>query len=562
MNCTIRKAVNLLNNVEESGGYWLPNIQRQFVWSEEQICKLFDSVMRRYPISTMLAWRTKSKIKYRRFPSICKSDASPVSQFEEKNDSAKYLVLDGQQRLQSFYIGLKGSLDGKKLCFNVLSNTNKKQEAEIKYEFKFIEEDKITFPFVTVAEIVASNESLLTIIERYKEKFKNNLDSTTEKVMSENLDCIRETFTIKELIHIELLDSVENPALFTEDDIVEIFIRCNSGGTKLSKSDLLFSLLANDWDSVHEKISDLLDELNKSTGFEFDRDFILKVCLSVLKKGAAYKVTKFRDETTRKAIEHNWKEIGNSVKEIRDYLLSNTYIRSDAALSSYLALIPLIYLRYNYKDAWNKAANDSKKPITDYLCRVLLCSTFSGGPDAMIDGITDQIDKDNGFVTENIYDIIKDRNRIVDISEKHITEQYYGGKNIYLIFALLYKQFNFTPAYKGNVPQEDHVFPQSALKKELKVKEAGEKRARHKYGKWEINTIGNLMLLSAAENGASGKTDTLPEVWFADKDDAYLEMHSIPKDKSLWKIEKYSTFVEERKKILVKKVMDELKKFQ
>lgn len=557
MNCTIRKAVNLLNNVEESGGYWLPNIQRQFVWSEEQIAKLFDSVMRRYPISTMLAWRTKSKIRYRQFPSMCKSDSSYTMPYEEKNDSAKYLVLDGQQRLQSFYIGLKGSLDGKKLCFNILSNT--KQETEIKYEFKFVEESKIVFPFITVAEIVATNDSLLATIEKYKEKFKDNLNSETEKIMSVNLDCVRETFTNKELIHIEILDSVEYPDLFTEDDIVEIFIRCNSGGTKLSKSDLLFSLLANDWESVHEKISELLAELNKSTGFCFERDFILKVCLSVLGKGAAYKVKKFRDDATRKAIEDNWTEIGDSVKAIRDYLLSNTYIRSDSALSSYLALIPLIYLRYNYKDAWIKAENDSKKPITDYLCRTLLCSTFSGSPDAMIDAITDQIDEDKGFVPENIYEVIKGKNRSIEITEKHITEQHYGSKNIYLIFAILYKKFNFTPAYYGNVPQEDHIFPRAELKKVMKAKEPGEKRAHRKYSKWEIDRIGNIMLLSASENGAAGKTDKLPERWFADKDDAYLEKHSIPKEKNLWKIENYSAFVEERQKLLVKKVMEELK---
>ena len=48
---TIRKLVTFLNNTDEDGGFWLPNIQRPFVWSEEQICRLFDSIMRQYPIS-------------------------------------------------------------------------------------------------------------------------------------------------------------------------------------------------------------------------------------------------------------------------------------------------------------------------------------------------------------------------------------------------------------------------------------------------------------------------------------------------------------------------------
>jgi hypothetical protein len=60
---TIWKVVRTLNDRESNGGFWLPNIQRPFVWSEPQIEKLFDSIMREYPISTLLVWRTKSSIK-------------------------------------------------------------------------------------------------------------------------------------------------------------------------------------------------------------------------------------------------------------------------------------------------------------------------------------------------------------------------------------------------------------------------------------------------------------------------------------------------------------------
>lgn len=34
---SLRKIVSFLNNPDEDGGFWLPNIQRPFVWSEEQI---------------------------------------------------------------------------------------------------------------------------------------------------------------------------------------------------------------------------------------------------------------------------------------------------------------------------------------------------------------------------------------------------------------------------------------------------------------------------------------------------------------------------------------------
>ncbi|MDZ7740944.1 MAG: hypothetical protein U5Q03_04125 [Bacteroidota bacterium] len=61
------------------------------------------------------------------------------------------------------------------------------------------------------------------------------------------------------------------------------------------------------------------------------------------------------------------------------------------------------------------------------------------------------------------------------------------------------------------------------------------------------------MLLTAEENGAGGKSAFLPEDWFANKSEEYLELHLTPKDKKLWKIENFDIFIEERKKLIVGK---------
>lgn len=47
---SLRKVVTFLNNPDEDGGFWLPNIQRPFVWSEEKTFRLFDSILGEYPI--------------------------------------------------------------------------------------------------------------------------------------------------------------------------------------------------------------------------------------------------------------------------------------------------------------------------------------------------------------------------------------------------------------------------------------------------------------------------------------------------------------------------------
>ena len=118
---TIRKIVGFLNNPEEEGGFWLPNIQRPFVWGEEQIYRLFDSILREYPISTLLIWKTNSTIRRRKFIDNWKDSIRLVDFYVPSDTKKKCLVLDGQQRLQSLFIALTGSFEGRELYFDILS---------------------------------------------------------------------------------------------------------------------------------------------------------------------------------------------------------------------------------------------------------------------------------------------------------------------------------------------------------------------------------------------------------------------------------------------------------
>src|SRR6266571_5898375 len=140
---TIRKIVSFLNNSDEDGGFWLPNIQRPFVWSEDQICRLFDSILREYPISTLLVWKTKSTIRRRKFIDNFKPEhLHRLSDFRvPQDDKKKCLVLDGQQRLQSLFIGLKGSYEGRELYLDILSGEVAAPD-DVKYKFAFMESNK------------------------------------------------------------------------------------------------------------------------------------------------------------------------------------------------------------------------------------------------------------------------------------------------------------------------------------------------------------------------------------------------------------------------------------
>lgn len=551
---SLRKIVQFLNNPEEEGGFWLPNIQRPFVWTKEQICRLFDSILREYPISTLLIWKTKSHVKCRKFIENYKSDIRLSDFFVPESDKKKCLVLDGQQRLQSLFIGLRGSFEKKELYINILSGEVAAPD-DVKYKFEFLSLDEAKYPWIKFKDLVFSDLDPVTLAQDVISRSTKTLSSDELKKISKNIGIIFKTFHSDEGISYQELDSTENIALYSEDDVVEIFIRANSGGTKLGKSDLLFSLLATSWDESGEEIEELLTTLNNH-GFAFTRDFVLKTCLTLLDQGARYEVGKFRKQGVREKIEERWGDISNAIKDVLDFVQGKTFIRCDKALPSYLSLIPIIYLRFHFEQAWKES-----KGLDEYLIRSLFSGAFSGTSDQMIDDCITNIRTNKSFLLSEILQVIRMRGRSLEISKERLFEINYSSDTIHLLFNLWYKDFNYTPIYVGNMPQIDHIFPQSVLKKIKDINPITGRRDLLKFRDYERNQIANCMLLSQAENGAAGKADTLPKDWFNGKSRDYLELHLIPKDPVLWEVDNYQDFIKARKVLIQQKFSYLLSKY-
>lgn len=549
---SIRKIVSYLNDEEsEGGGFWLPNIQRPFVWSQEQITRLFDSIMREYPISTLLVWKTKEPVKHRRFIDTYHRDIRLTDFYVPEHKRAKMMVLDGQQRLQSLFIGLKGSYDGKELYFDVTSGQKAAPE-DTRYRFAFREKASTPWPWVRFKDIVFKTNKLdLQIAQDLVAEAGVTLSDADWTAVQVNVARARHEFVNNDNITYQELDSIDNPDAYKVDDIVEIFIRANSGGTKLGKSDLLFSLLTSSWDEADAQMEELLSKLN-ATGFDYDRDFVLKACLTMLDKGARYEVGKFRDGRTKEEIVAQWPALSKAILAVHDLLVTSTYIRSDKAMPSYLALIPLIYYRYHYPDAFAKNTQ-----LPDYMLRVLVTGVFSGNPDTLIDKIVRNVQEQKDFVLPEILGVVREAGRSLEITPHVILDQHYGSREIHLFFNLWYRAFNYRPAYTGNTPSVDHIFPQSLLRGVKVLNPETGKRNILKYTQPMRDQIANCMLLTADENGAGGKSDTPPKDWLARSrfaSDAahkqYLELHLIPQDASLWELDRFEDFIQARKALI------------
>ena len=107
---TIREAIAAI----EDGEYVLPSTQREFVWEPDQIGTLFDSLMRDYPISTFLFWKIKAEnVNKFQFYSFLRNyherDARHNHPATPSGNKDIIGILDGQQRLTSLYVSLRGS---------------------------------------------------------------------------------------------------------------------------------------------------------------------------------------------------------------------------------------------------------------------------------------------------------------------------------------------------------------------------------------------------------------------------------------------------------------------
>lgn len=162
----------------------LPAIQREYVWKPSQVIKVFDSIMRGYPVGSFLSWRvlpeTIGKFKFYGFMrdySAFDKRHNPVVDIPA--DRVVTAVLDGQQRLTSLNIGLRGtyayrnkyghsskawSYPERHLYLNLLGYAPE-NEAGLKYHFAFLTEEQVeaaagdeTKKWFPVAEIFGAAE--------------------------------------------------------------------------------------------------------------------------------------------------------------------------------------------------------------------------------------------------------------------------------------------------------------------------------------------------------------------------------------------------------------------
>jgi hypothetical protein len=359
-----RSLFRLIEDINKN--IYLPHIQRPFVWDEEQMIRLFDSLMRSYPIQTLLFWRTKDGIKARKFMQCVDWDANLHDLYDDhmsQEGVQKTFVLDGQQRLQTLYAIFNGSLNGVKgssssryVYFDVTAGRSD-EEQEIHYPIVFSAEP-LSLPYYRLMDLRlkdsqrTNDEIADDINDTLDEKLEEDESERRERRKSVRRNIAQLVSLLREERHfwIQELDGVANN--FPYSKVLEIFVWVNSGGTKLSAADLMFAAMKEGWADIEEKIEEIVDILNSDNRLNFDKNLILKCIVTALGKGAELSPDKFsgvKGEELLRNVEVEWQRIESTFAQLRDFIAHELMLFGDKVVRSYNSFIPLFDYIYHNK---------------------------------------------------------------------------------------------------------------------------------------------------------------------------------------------------------------------
>ena len=560
--------------------YLLPSIQREFVWSQKQIETLFDSLMRDYPINSFLFWEVpEDKVQEFRFYEFLRDyhqrehRHNPVA--DTRGSHGVTAILDGQQRLTSIYIGLKGTYASKvlymrwnnpkaypvkQLYLNLLMPS---PDVENSYDFRFLtkkeaEEGKVEegYFWFPVGEIL--NIRKFPDVNNYLIKHNLLQDPKYSTFANETL------FTLFGAIHQNgsIVPYVEK----TEDldRVLDIFIRVNSGGTTLSYSDLLLSFATAQWDALdaREEINGLVDELNK-IGHEFaiNKDLILKASLVLCDiSNITFKVANF-NQKNMVAIERKWDDIKEAMR-LTVYLIASFGFNRDN-VSSNSALIPIAYylLQIGCPSNFVEASRyeEDRREIKRWLITALLLHVFGTAPDGALSPMRDIIrqDHESGFPLEAIVNQFRGTYRDHNFTEDSITNllntKYNSGDTL-LILSLLYPWADLRNEF-----HIDHIHPKSKFTPH-QFEKMGLTQEQKEFYAAHVNTLANLQLLDSLPN--KEKSNMPFSKWMneynseAEKRRNYMERHYIPETD--FSFSNFETFYKERERLLFEKLKEVL----
>lgn len=531
----------------ERRDYVLPAIQREFVWSQDQIIQLLDSLMRGYPVGSFLFWKVEPErsrdFRFYDFVLNYHQRTAPHCPPHDLTTRRELTaILDGQQRLTSLNIAFRGSMAVKekhKKRSNPAAYLPKTLHLNLSRPADDAEGDPgFDFRFLTAEQATAEKDFYFSLPEVLK--LKNSGPAAQQVLKPRGLadqDFPFETLDrLYQLVHSQQTINYYLEEKQNLDHVLNIFIRVNSGATKLSYSDLLMSIAAAQWSDkdAREMVHGLVDELNSiGDGYSFSKDFVLKAGLMLSDiASVGFKVTNFNAANMGK-LKGQWQAVRYSL--LRAVRLVADFGLADDALSADSALLPIAYHLHQHSDAngllVKSKYEDERNAIRFFLIRSLLKGGIWGsGLDVTLTALRETLRHHKGqpFPAVELEHTLARGSRSLRFDAEGIDDLLeigYGDRRALPLLSLLFPHVDLR--HKIHV---DHIYPRSLLtESRLRKEGVGAENAADWAAKRDL--LPNLQLLDGSAN--QEKSKHLPAGWLAmhlNQKDArrnYIDVHLL-----------------------------------
>lgn len=467
LGISVKEAINNINNA--TNGWYLPAIQRPYVWgsryeNEMYICKLFDSILKSYPIGGLIVWNTEEEVPYREF--ITDYIPGETQKLVDKGlhgKKDKWLIYDGQQRLQTLYSCLRHSFNDKILVYDLLYDLTEDNDPD-ETGFSFVPKHATTdWNFIRMNELFAKLPDDDKRTYR-KSILKRNAEITDkeEELVEKNIDLLWDIF-----VKTDTKSLAYFPVKTSNVKIVnEVFERLNTGGMALSLADLLFSKIKAENFEFEEGLQGCSRKIYNLTGngYLFSAYNILQLLHLIVKKGVRIDPKKVNNTEITEFIT-TWNKLEQPLLSFfTDYLWGQFKINNSAIVPKNLALLPIIiyfYEVFNKGFVFKNFSSENLKKINQYFIKSQINDwNLQSYADNFTRIIKDKSQNTNDlfeFPLPEIENYIQER----QLRNVEIFEQSFTG---YVWFALKIltpgRTYQFEPDMQGRFnPEIDHIFP-------------------------------------------------------------------------------------------------------
>ncbi|MEX0314300.1 MAG: DUF262 domain-containing protein [Allomuricauda sp.] len=512
--------IDRLRNKIIEGNIKIPPFQREFVWKQEQVIELLDSIIKDYPIGSILLWETKDDLPSKR----------NIGGFDLPNPTEDYpinYVLDGQQRVTSIF-GV--------FCYDLNNVENEEYDSSI-FEIIYDINDDV---FISSSDIDNThiNLPLRLIFDNFNfNKFiqENSLDEAqTNKVVE--IQSLFQNYELP-LVTIKKRDKTE---------VGIIFERVNNTGTPLSTLDLMIAWTWIEDFHLKEKFEDIFETL-EDKNFGSVKNKVVLQCISAIINQTTK--TKSILELNPQDVRDNMDLLKTSLEKAIDFLSTQFNCASYDFLPRVQQIVPLTYLFSKVHSVTIDQSNYLKK----WFWRTSFSTRYTASTDQKMDDDVEFID----LVIANDFSGINKYQTNLNLTQlENLT---FSKSNSFVrAFLLLLAQQNPLDLTNGNIvdvgnalsqynrKQYHHIFPRAFLK-------------GRGLNNDQINKAVNFCILPATSNRLI--SDKAPSDYFKSiipqaNFNTILESNLAPTDLEIYDKDDYDIFYTERAKVVFSKIKE------